>query len=127
MAIMHPKNLHLSNPTDSEKCVFKALEKQLEGTGYSIFYSVAWLDDDNGNKVESECDFLIFSEQYGFLTCEVKGGREYKKVGDRFYIVDSHGTRELKRSPMAQAEESKRYFYSSSSIYCWYQPCSWII
>lgn len=110
MAIMYPKNIELYNATASEKKVYKALESQLPDS-FSVFYSVQWVDEINGKKKESECDFLIFSESDGFLTCEVKGGKSYKKVNDKFILEESDGERELKRSPMEQAEESSRYFY----------------
>ena len=110
MAKMYPKNIELYEATLSEKKVFKALENQLPDT-YTIFYSVQWVDENNGVKKESECDFLIFNEQEGFLTCEVKGGRGYKKENNKFILIENDGERELKRSPMEQAEESSRYFY----------------
>jgi len=110
MAIMYPKNIELYDATASEKKVYKALESQLPDT-FTVFYSVQWVDEVEGKKKESECDFLIFSENDGFITCEVKGGRGYKKVNDKFILEESDGERELRRSPMEQAEESSRYFY----------------
>ena len=59
MAIMYPKNIELYNATLSERKVFKALQKQLPDS-YTVFYSVKWVDEINGTKKESECDFLIF-------------------------------------------------------------------
>lgn len=110
MAVMYPKNIELYNPTKSELIVYKTLERQLPDT-FIVFYSVQWVDERRGKKIESECDFLIFSEQYGFLTCEVKGGRGYKKENDCFVLIENDGERILKRSPMEQSEESSRYFY----------------
>ena len=110
MAIMYPKNIELYNATSSEKKVFKALQKQLPDS-YTVFYSVQWVDEINGIKKESECDFLIFSEQDGFLTCEVKGGRGLRFDNGRFILEEADGDRELKRSPMEQSEESSRYFF----------------
>lgn len=110
MAIMYPKNIELYNGTSSEKKVFKALQKQLPDS-YTVFYSVQWVDEINGVKKESECDFLIFSEQDGFLTCEVKGGRGLKFDNGKFILEEADGDRELKRSPMEQSEESSRYFF----------------
>ena len=107
---MYPKNIELYDATLSEKKVFKALQTQLPNS-YTVFYSVQWVDEINGSKKESECDFLIFSENDGFLTCEVKGGKAYKKVNEKFVLEENDGDRELKRSPMEQAEESSRYFY----------------
>ena len=111
MANMYPKNIELYNATLSEKIVYKALMDQLPNT-YTVFYSVQWVDKENESKKESECDFLIFNEQEGFLTCEVKGGRGYKKVDDCFVLIEDDGDRILRRSPMAQSEESSRYFFN---------------
>ena len=110
MAIMYPKTIDFFNPTESEKKVFKALRDQLPDT-FSVFYSIQWVDEKDGCKVESECDFLIFDEQQGFLTCEVKGGVGYKYEDGKYILVEKDGQRELKRSPMEQSEESSRYFY----------------
>ena len=109
MAIMYPKNIELYDATASEKKVYRLLENQLPDS-FVVFYSVQWVDEENGVQKESECDFLIFSEQDGFLTCEVKGGRYYKKEGSQFILGEREGERVLKRSPMEQAEESSRYF-----------------
>ena len=108
---MYPKNIELYNATLSEKIVYKALMEQLP-ENYTVFYSVQWVDNQTGCRHESECDFLIFNEQEGFLTCEVKGGNGYKKDGDRFVLIENDGERILRRSPMAQAEESSRYFFN---------------
>ena len=110
MAIMYPKNIELYDATLSEKKVFKAFQTQLPDT-YTVFYSVQWVDEIGGVKKESECDFLIFSEQEGFITCEVKGGNGFKKINGKFYLEENDGERELKRSPMEQSEESSRYFF----------------
>ncbi|MDY0277962.1 MAG: NERD domain-containing protein, partial [Acholeplasma sp.] len=110
MAIMYPKNIELYDATLSERKIFKALQNQLPDT-YTVFYAVQWVDSINGQKKESESDFLIFSESEGFLTCEVKGGKGYKKVDNRFVLIEGDGERRLSRSPMEQAEESSRYFY----------------
>ena len=107
---MYPKNIELYNATLSEKIVYKALMDQLPDT-YTVFYSVQWVDKQSGTRQQSECDFLIFNEQEGFLTCEVKGGKGYKKVNDCFVLIESDGERVLRRSPMAQSEESSRYFF----------------
>jgi len=110
MAVMYPKNIELYDATLSEKKVYKALQKQLPDN-FTVFYSVQWVDEINGVKKESECDFLIFSENDGFLTCEVKGGKGFKKVNNKFILEENDGERELRCSPMEQAEESSRYFY----------------
>ena len=111
MAVMYPKNIELYNATLSERIVYKALQEQLPDR-YSVFYSVQWVDNINGKRKESECDFLIFDEQEGFLTCEVKGGKGYGRQDDTFLLKEEDGVRLLKRSPMAQSEESSRYFFN---------------
>lgn len=110
MAIMYPKNIELYNATLSEKKVYKAFQEQLPDS-FTVFYSISWVDNVNGRKKESECDFLIYSEQDGFLTCEVKGGKSLKVENGIFILEEKDGQRILTRSPMAQAEESSRYFY----------------
>lgn len=110
MAIMYPKNIELYNPTDSERKVYFELKNQLPDT-YSVYYSVAWVRNFRGSKEESEADFIIFNENNGFITCEVKGGHAYKYENGKFLIESGEGTMTLKRSPMQQAEESSRYFF----------------
>ena len=108
---MYPKNIELYNATFSERLVYNALKDQLPDT-YTVYYSVQWVDTQNNKRIESECDFLIFNEQEGFLTCEVKGGKGYRKDGELFILEENDGDRILRRSPMAQAEESSRFFFS---------------
>jgi hypothetical protein len=67
MAIMHPKNLNNFNPTKSEREMFEALESQLDNS-YHVFYSVTWYTEENGERKNSECDFLVFNSNYGYLT-----------------------------------------------------------
>lgn len=110
MAKMYPKNLSLYQHTYSEAKVFNALKEQLDDR-ISVFFSISWIANVNGLKEQSECDFLIFDPMYGFLTCEVKGGKGLKVENDEWYLIDNNEERKLKRSPMRQAEESSRYFY----------------
>ena len=120
MAKMFPKNLTLYEHTKSELQVFNALKTQLDDR-ISVFFSVSWISIVNGEKEQSESDFLIFDPKYGFLTCEVKGGKGIKIEGNEWILeLDGHEERKLKRSPMKQAEESARYFanlYSSEYNY----------
>jgi hypothetical protein len=64
----------------------------------------------NGVREDSECDFLIFNPDYGFLCVEVKGGTGMRVEDGVWYLVDHDGERKLKRSPYEQAEQSMRFF-----------------
>lgn len=116
MAIMHPRNLNNYDPTESERVFFEELEKQLDDS-YHVFYSVKWYGTDlHGNRVNSECDFLIFTSNFGFLTVEVKGGKCIE-VNDRHWILhytNQYGEpeqRDLGKGPYHQADRSMYYFY----------------
>ena len=106
MAIMHPQNLNNYDPTESEKVFFDALKDQLDNS-YHVFYSVKWYGTDSkGNRVNSECDFLVFSPDFGYLTIEVKGGKQIE-VNDRHWILyysDQNGAptqRDLGKGPLS--------------------------
>lgn len=112
MANMYPKNIENYNYTESEKVFYEALKNKLSDK-FSVFYSIKWFTLIDGIKKHSECDFLIFHPSYGYLTIEVKGGKEIKKVGDEWRLLNSESDedyRVLKRSPFKQAEESMYYF-----------------
>ena len=116
MAIMHPQSLNNYDPTESEKVFFTELEKQLDNS-YHVFYSVKWYGtDSHGRRVNSECDFLVFNSNFGFLTIEVKGGKKIE-VEDRrwtLYYNDENGeltTRDLGKGPYYQADRSMYYFF----------------
>lgn len=114
MAIMHPKNLNNFNPTKSERAMFEALEQQLDSS-YHVFYSVTWYAEENGERINSECDFLIFNSNYGFLTVEVKGGIKIEVEDGEWtlFSMNKYGeleSRKLTRSPYKQAENSMHYF-----------------
>jgi hypothetical protein len=114
MAIMHPKNLSNFNATKSEREMFAALEEQLDNS-YHVFYSVTWYTEENGERKNSECDFLVFNSNYGYLTIEVKGGTKIE-VNDGEWTLYSLNekkeieSRKLKKSPYKQAESSMHYF-----------------
>lgn len=120
---MHPKDIENFNATKSEKIMFDALKEQLDDT-YHVFYSVTWYTDEQGERINSECDFLIFNSNYGFLTIEVKGGIRME-VSDgewTLYSYDKNGdvkSRKLTKSPYKQAENSMHYFkkyYKSETL-----------
>lgn len=112
MAIMYPSNIESYNYTDSEKFFYNQLKEKLSDE-FRVFYSIRWYKNVNGKKETSECDFLVFHPNYGYITIEVKGGVSLEVQGDEWRILDSHSSdsyRVLRRSPFKQAEESMYYF-----------------
>ena len=109
MAIMHPAQIPEVYHTYSEVKFFNACKEQLSDK-YHVFYSVRWYSTNNGVREDSECDFLIFNPDYGFLCVEVKGGTGMRVEDSVWYLVDHDGERKLKRSPYEQAEQSMRFF-----------------
>ena len=108
MAIMHPASIP-PNKVNSEIRFFNACKEQLSDK-FHVFYSVRWYTTNNGVREDSECDFLVFNPDYGFLCIEVKGGTGITVDGDHWYLHDNHGGRSLKKSPYTQAEDSMRFF-----------------
>ncbi|WP_270641911.1 NERD domain-containing protein [Paraclostridium sordellii] len=112
MAIMYPSNIESYNYTDSEKFFYNELKTKLSDD-FSVFYSIRWFKNIKGEKETSECDFLIFHPNYGYITIEVKGGVRIEVQEDEWRILDSLSSdsyRVLRRSPFKQAEESMYYF-----------------
>ncbi len=111
MAIMHPSEINKRKHVKSEEKFFNACKEQL-GDKYHVFFSVRWYSvNEDGKREDSECDFLIFNPDYGFLCIEVKGGKGiYVDEDDTWYLQENEGDRKLKRSPYLQAEESMRFF-----------------
>jgi hypothetical protein len=109
MAIMHPNQIPEVYHAYSEVKFFNACKEQLSDK-YHVFYSVRWYSTTNGVREDSECDFLIFNPDYGFLCVEVKGGTGMRVEDGVWYLVDHDGERKLRRSPYDQAEQSMRFF-----------------
>lgn len=109
MAIMHPAQIPEVYHAYSEVKFFNACKEQLPDK-YHVFYSVRWYSTNNGVREDSECDFLIFNPDYGFLCVEVKGGIGIRVDEGVWYLVDHDGGRKLKKSPYEQAEQSMRFF-----------------
>ena len=103
MAIMHPSDISKKKHVYSEKKLFEALKNQL-GPKYHVFFSVRWYSEDElGNREDSECDFLIYNPDYGFLCIEAKGGKSiYVDENDDWFLVENDGDRKLKKSPYFQ-------------------------
>lgn len=110
LAIMFPSDIELTNCTHSERMFYEALKKQLPDR-VLVFYSVPWYTTVDGERKNSESDFLIFDPDFGYLTIEVKGGRTITKDGDKWILqLDAENERILTKSPFKQAEDSM-YFY----------------
>ena len=109
MAIMHPAQIPEGYRAYSEVKFFKACKEQLSDK-HHVFYSVRWYSTNNGVREDSECDFLIFNPDYGFICIEVKGGIGMRVNDGVWYLIDHDGERKLKRSPHDQAEQSMRFF-----------------
>ncbi len=114
MAVMHPTDIENYDYTPSEKEVYTQLKKQLPDK-YHIFYSVRWFEMEEGRRVDSESDFIVFDPSFGFIAIEVKGGNSIHRDGKRWSLVETvsgeTSTRLLKCSPYEQAEKSMRHFY----------------
>ena len=66
MAEMHPADIENYNYTLSEKYVYEAFRDQLEKK-YHVFYSVRWFEVEEGKRVDSESDFIVFDPSFGFI------------------------------------------------------------
>lgn len=106
---MHPASIFESSHVQSEVRFYKELQKQLSDK-YHVFYSVRWYTMTNGVREDSECDFLVFNPDYGFLCIEVKGGNAITVEDGEWRLFDSYGGRFLDKSPYMQAEQSMRFF-----------------
>lgn len=110
MAIMHPSDITKRKHVKSEEDFFNACRDQLSEK-YHVFFSVRWYSEENGQKIDSECDFLIFNPDYGFLCIECKGGKGiYVDADDTWFLEEYDEDRKLRCSPYKQAEESMRFF-----------------
>ena len=109
MAIMHPSDITRRKHVPSEEKFFNACKEQLSDK-YHVFFSVRWYSEEDGRRIDSECDFLIFNPDYGFLCIECKGGKNIYIDEGTWYLSEADGDRKLRRSPYAQSEESMRFF-----------------
>ena len=110
MAIMHPSDITKRKHVKSEEDFFNACRDQLSEK-YHVFFSVRWYSEENGKRIDSECDFLIFNPDYGFLCVECKGGKGiYVDDDDTWFLEEYDEDRKLRCSPYKQAEESMRFF-----------------
>lgn len=110
MAIMHPSDITKRKHVKSEEDFYNACRDQLSDK-YHVFFSVRWYSEENGKRIDSECDFLIFNPDYGFLCIECKGGKGiYVDDDGTWYLEEYDEDRKLRCSPYKQAEESMRFF-----------------
>ena len=110
MAIMHPTDISKRKHVPSEESFFNACKEQLSDK-YHVFFSVRWYSVENGKRIDSECDFLVFNPDYGFLCIECKGGDGiYVDDDGDWFLKDFNEDRKLRRSPYKQSEESMRFF-----------------
>ena len=103
MAVMYPTDLENYNCTDTEREMYEAFRDQLPQR-YQVFYSIRWFEtNEENNRVDSECDFLVFDPSFGFLTIEVKGGIGIEIENGRWYL----------------SEYSDRYVQSRRELLTW--------
>lgn len=115
MATMHPIDIENYQYTMSEILFYNRLKEQLSDK-YHVFYSIRWFETSNDKRLDSECDFFIFDPSFGFITIEVKGGKNIEIENGNWILqeTDENGSivkRYLKCSPFVQAEKSMRHFY----------------
>ena len=98
MAIMCPSIPKEYNPYSREGEIFDILSKLPES--YYVFHSMTVLNNNGGDIIEHEGDFVIFERTKGILCIEAKAGRVYVKDGNWYYSdgrLMNHG------SPFRQA------------------------
>lgn len=114
MAEMHPVDIENYNYTLSEKYMYEAFRNRLDKK-YHVFYSVRWFEVEGGKRIDSESDFIVFDPLFGFITIEVKGGKNIVQDGEHWFLTETkdgeESIRELKCSPYEQAEKSMRHFH----------------
>ena len=114
MAVMYPLDIENYNYTPSEKFLYDAFKSKLPDK-YHVFYSVRWFEVEDGKRVDSESDFIVYDPSFGFIAIEVKGGIDILLEGTKWSLLEKVdgevSKRELKCSPYTQAEKSMRHFY----------------
>ena len=115
MAIMYPLDIENYNYTKSEKFLYDEFKTKLPDK-YHVFYSVRWFEVEDGERVDSESDFIVYDPSFGFIAIEVKGGKDILLDGSQWSLLEYNEDgdlekRPLKCSPYTQAEKSMRHFY----------------
>ncbi len=115
MAVMYPTDIENYNYTLSEKYMYESFRDQLPEK-YHVFYSVRWFEMQDGKRVDSESDFIVFDPSFGFITIEVKGGKNIMQNSGNWFLTENENgeesIRQLKCSPYEQAEKSMRHFFN---------------
>lgn len=89
----------------SEEPVYLALRDQL-GEDYAVLHSYPWLRPWRGDALlEGEADFVVLHPQRGILVLEVKGGKDIRHDGRRWFRSTSNGPREF-QDPFVQARKN---------------------
>lgn len=101
MAWLYPSSIEqIESIPDSEKRLFERF-KNLDDS-YHIFHSLTWSD-----RIDGECDFVIFNELKGFIALEVKSGK-MEFDGKRWSTIESDGKFQYIKDPVKQAQDSVR-------------------
>ena len=98
-----------ANPLrDAEVRIYDLLRAQLSSK-YSVFYSRPWVGTNpDGTEKEGEADFVVASQETGFLVIEVKGGGVGRDGRDGvWFSIDRDGRRHTIKDPVRQALRSK--------------------
>ena len=98
---------------DSEKKVFKALERGLPDDWVCIHSRrfVLPATDVHGVK-EGEIDFIVLHPERGYICLEVKGGRVSRDEDDSWHSIDRHGEKHSIKDPGAQAQNACRSIHN---------------
>ena len=94
---------------DSEKRVFKALERELPDDWVCIHARRFVLPATDVHSVkEGEIDFIVLHPKRGYVCLEVKGGRIERDENKAWYSTDRHGKRHSIKDPGRQAQNACR-------------------
>ena len=94
---------------DSEKRVFKALERGLPDDWVCIHARPFVLPATDVHSVkEGEIDFIVLHPKRGYVCLEVKGGQIERDENKAWYSTDRHGERHSIKDPGRQAQNACR-------------------
>ena len=107
MANMFPKKFE--GKIRSEEFVYNKIRETFPST-IDAYYSVKFIND-NKDKIDGECDFVLIDKNRGITYIEVKGGKEVGAIkrGDRsvFYTIPNFKeNREYSSNPYDQAYDA---------------------
>jgi hypothetical protein len=111
MATMIPalSNLRLNEIGSRAELRFYSWCRDALPNSFTVFYSLRWTYKEANRLRDGEADFVICDENGGVLIVEVKGGGvRFDPLSDTWQTIDRNGKAfPLKRSPIAQARDSK--------------------